>query len=735
MKLNKLTSAVSVSLLAVALTACGSDDDAPIIGATPAPTTTPTTPAPAVDNTAKIAEIKANAIAAGLTDANATAFANSAVNLAIGSDAYNAALREALANQNKANSADSNNVVSPVVVDRNFRIPGVDATKQATVTANQYIRQDGSTFDRTANPEQYAGLGAVGTDDPTTQNPYLSNYVLAVETTTNDQGQKVVVATDSTGEMVEKVSAANSDAGQVVSENNSPYATSGGLAYSTDANGAVRSFHYGKAISAPTPAPVSFLNDNKVADNSNGANTVTPVPVLGGTTGNTQIYTIQELNAANVTNNIANDAVAAYNKAKSNVATHVRNTNGTVAVSTATGATAPVLDSGLVVYTNKSITAANNQYKIPVHGVEENIYVLDKNGNLVADNAVTKPTTDSIGGTSGVWAGAGGADVVLNAVAEEYVPIAPLSPAATTGAPAFNEGWTASNVAGTNVQNAVALARGSANIFETRVFGKNYNSYQSGATGEQTTANSYIARYNSKNKIGSARVTAATLQNVQYGRLTNNIDVLTRKPSDSDNPIVYRQFQEHGAPRSVDTYFYRGTNHTTLAQMDALKARGGSVQYYGHALTYGIGPKVPTQTTSANSLPTSYGLSSNEATIGNFVQAKYDISKGTVDGTIYNFINPNATDTAKADDFTRQDLVSFSGNVVGNTVIGTSTKLGVNETGSLTASFFGANANEIGGQVSSIQRSQGYTTPKWGAVFGATRGTTIENFNVIEQGQ
>lgn len=256
---------------------------------------------------------------------------------------------------------------------------------------------------------------------------------------------------------------------------------------------------------------------------------------------------------------------------------------------------------------------------------------------------------------------------------------------------------------------------------------------EAGAEGFQDTNNTYVGKFKAV-KDGATgemvykltNISPNKLNDVQYGRLTNNIDVLS-DPATVKTRIIYRQFQEHGAANSVDTYFYRGTHRTTMEQMDALKARGGVIQYYGHALTYNLGPKVPTDD---NKLPTAYG-SSQESTIGNFVQAKFDTAQGKVDGSIYNFINKDVSN--KPEDFFRQDLVTFQGDVYGNTVTGTATKLGIKpEQGTLTASFYGTAANELGGAVNSLTREQGYGEPKWGAVFGATRGTMVEQFNVIE---
>lgn len=121
---------------------------------------------------------------------------------------------------------------------------------------------------------------------------------------------------------------------------------------------------------------------------------------------------------------------------------------------------------------------------------------------------------------------------------------------------------------------------------------------------------------------------------------------------------------------------------------------------------------------------------SSGSTVGNFVEATFDAGKGKVTGSIYNFLNKDNSD--KDQDFKKQNLATFAGDVYGNTVVGTSAKVGTNEVGSFTGSFFGVGASELGGNISSISREQGYGDAKWGAVFGATRGTTVDNYSIVE---
>lgn len=686
MRLNKLTSAVSVGLLTVTLTACGSsDDDKPVYQFTPATdtghtTTTPTNPTKGdKQDDAKTAAIKQAAQAQGLKGANLDKFVEANKNADANSAEFKALLDAAVKQQNaQASSAnDTTKPVSDVVEKTNPFIGKVDTTKELTVSTNQYTRQLGSTYNKSANPDELGGLGAVATSDPTNDNPYLTNYVLGSESYVDSNGVNRRVAIDSTGEAV---TATVSDDGSVLvdkkTKDDSPYVLRNGLKYATQSD-KNRKYDYSAVIQRIS---------NTISDPN-----FNPIP------------TIQETNADNVNVDtsladyaleLAKNKEVAPNTTASvvNYLTDKSNNQlfSTIDPNDVNDVRSALHRSGLVVYNNASDLVGNKigkklGLKVPSLGLEENIYQIDPDtGKLVAVNGITgSDSTETL----------------------DFMP-------ADVG--------TSKNIS-------------VANNLPTRVFGKNYQGYEAGATGSQTTNNSYTARFDNKDNL--SKIKATKLNQVQYGRLTNNIDALTEdetlKRAKDDTSVIYREFQDHGAPNSVDTYFYRGTNRTNFDQMNAVKAKGGTIEYFGHALTYNIGPKV-TQVSADDSLPTSYDLGTSESTIGNFVQAKFDTATSKLDGSIYNFINNDATN--KPNNFKKQDLVTFTGDVFGNTATGVSTKLGAKtETGSFNASFFGSNANEIGGSVSSIDRAEGYGKPKWGAVFGATRGTTVGNFNTIEK--
>ena len=634
MKLNTLTSAVSIGLVALTLTACGSSSDG---GATVNPTPTPP-PANTPNNTQALV---AEGIAKGLTQANAEAVARANSTLAPNSAEFQAAVQAALDKQRAEQNQTGNASPAPIVL-ANPTIDNFNTATSSSVGTTHYRRNVESTFDRVANRAAEGSSGFANNISTASRsgNPFLSNFVLGTE-----RRNGVDIAVDSAGELVTDVDAAGQNSANKVAEADSIYNTS---------------------IAGKPAAIRSERRDGTIyefGEQLASANYAAHAGALGkpGAT----IVTIQEVNAQNV----EITPLAATDVAQ--IATGSRATLGSLGDM-----------SGLVAYNQNSTPSASAAGRqrgviLPVFGLEENIYTVDRDGNTASLN-------------HGDIAGA------------EY-----------------------------SAESTVYTGdvRATANDFTTRVFGKNAEAIESGLTGTQRTANSYVARYTDDGALLGNNVAAATLQNVQYGRLTNNIDTLTQRADTNGNDrqvdVIYRQFQDHGSRGSVDTYFYRGTNETTIAQMEALKARGGNIEYRGHALTYGIGPYVAEL--DNNNFPTAYGRGTNAATLGNFVQANYDVARNEVTGSIYNFINNDVTGNGR---FVKQDLVTFAGPVSGNTIVGSSTRLGASpETGSLTASFYGANAEELGGNVSSVTRDAGYGTNSWGAVFGAVRQDQNGNYS------
>ena len=217
-----------------------------------------------------------------------------------------------------------------------------------------------------------------------------------------------------------------------------------------------------------------------------------------------------------------------------------------------------------------------------------------------------------------------------------------------------------------------------------------------------------------------------TLKYVQYGRVSNNLDLDAGKDGYPDG-FIRNYFERKGENGSVDNYFYRGIHATTIEQMAALPSDQKAV-YRGHALMYGIdnsfhGAKGGDKQNLPNAFaPT--GSSDNGLGLGNFVEARVDFGKKRVLGEVY---NEWLLDPSKAE-LTRDKLVRFQGNINGNTIIGTADRTYIegDDCATFKGSFFGEKAEEMGGSFNTVRDSQKYSsaydTNDWGGVFGATKG-------------
>ena len=218
------------------------------------------------------------------------------------------------------------------------------------------------------------------------------------------------------------------------------------------------------------------------------------------------------------------------------------------------------------------------------------------------------------------------------------------------------------------------------------------------------------------------------LNNVQYGRVTTNIDKLENIATIGRDGTLYYQSEivaKDASGKNVDTYFYRGTGETSVPNMKAFfenKANidKGTVSYAGHAVMYGIDNTFhgnqgnpDTNAPGATDQPIAGG--------GNFVQANVDINKREVNGTIFNVwgVSPNGTGTPTK--YVKDNLVSFGGKINGNTAKGESQlAYGSQDKGAFKGSFFGPNAEEFGGSVNSIDDGL-YGKAAWGGVFGTQK--------------
>ena len=214
---------------------------------------------------------------------------------------------------------------------------------------------------------------------------------------------------------------------------------------------------------------------------------------------------------------------------------------------------------------------------------------------------------------------------------------------------------------------------------------------------------------------GKFDVKDLTLKNVQYGRVTGNLDNLVASQLAGKTYISagFADKNFDGNQKQTDVYFYRGVNETSLANMTKLD-NTGVYQYAGHALMYGIDNSFNGEQGSGQSNSVAYG--GNGEGIGNFVQAQYNSGDKTLAGSVYNVWDKGATDGK----LEQVDLVKFAGNVVGNSVVNGSadrTYILGDDKAAFKGSFFGDKAQELGGSFNSI--TTGYGDSKWGGVFGA----------------
>ena len=228
-----------------------------------------------------------------------------------------------------------------------------------------------------------------------------------------------------------------------------------------------------------------------------------------------------------------------------------------------------------------------------------------------------------------------------------------------------------------------------------------------------------------------------TLKHVQYGRVTTKLDLADGEGRFKDGflraPLTFKN-----DPNGVDHYFFRGTNATSIEQMGALPSNA-VLQYSGHALMYGIDNSFHGYTGDIKDdkrpLPNAFGFNSGAAGgdakmgLGNFVDASFDVGQKKVTGDVYNAWLQDL----KKPTVLKDKLVHFSGDVIGNTVLGTAdrTYIAGNDEATFRAAFFGKDADEMGGSFNSVKPDDkygsAYETGDWGGVFGAARSSGSAN--------
>ncbi|WP_415573869.1 transferrin-binding protein-like solute binding protein [Dichelobacter nodosus] len=217
------------------------------------------------------------------------------------------------------------------------------------------------------------------------------------------------------------------------------------------------------------------------------------------------------------------------------------------------------------------------------------------------------------------------------------------------------------------------------------------------------------------------------LDYVQYGRVTGNLDPIKVSSLTDDEKAKLEKGEtitkraafaakDPKGEKADNFYFYRGIDATTIEQMAALPT-DKILNYQGHALMYGIDNSF--HGGDKSQFPTAWGTAGGTHAIGNFVSAEVDLSKGKVGGHVYNVWADGSKDRVI------DSLVKFKGQVFGNTVLGTAERTYKAGDADFRASFFGEQASEMGGSFNSVTTAEKYSSDDvWGGVFGAKR--TVE---------
>lgn len=252
------------------------------------------------------------------------------------------------------------------------------------------------------------------------------------------------------------------------------------------------------------------------------------------------------------------------------------------------------------------------------------------------------------------------------------------------------------------------------------------------------------ARYDTKADLDSAPVEWSigakpiTLTKVQYGRVTTNLD-LSAGEGPFGGGFLHAPFAHKNDKGSVDNYFYRGVEATSIEQMASLPNEG-NVKYEGHALMYGINNDFLgfTEYRDPNNkvnLPNAFareqiGGGTAQMGLGNFVQADVNFANKKVEGDVYNAWLKNTLVKDNPNGAIVKDLkVHFKGDIMGNTVVGSADRVYApgDDKADFRASFFGDKAQEMGGAFNTVTREDkygsAYETGDWGGVFGAARSS------------
>ena len=668
-------------------------------------------------------------------------------------------------NPNNNNNSNNNNKPTPPdagthVVDPTGTqvVDDKDLTKQNTVGTLQYIRRDGSQYDRTLNPSKPASASPLLGTTLNDQNPSLTNIVLARQEIVRADGTPVKaqfagsdnpMPLKANGDVIHDSVTENGNSLQ--QENFANVDVLAGLykrgTGDTDANHA----DDGKDRATTTKAANNIDLKNKIKRDINSSDNNTNVQ-----------YTIDNEGKRYVAE------TAVDNRAKSASQVGIINDAGTKGTQKVTAIIEPIRWE-----TNDGVRH-NDGKDAEGKDIYRYIASVDPIGTTKGRTVVTAEESQT---KKSVRYGYGLAwwSSPENAFENHYTHgnDTPNEANRTTGAtptPKKTEldsrALNAAGTAFTKVENGSAATNGLVRVggglstlgqelnwnkdekkwenhhnTTTRIFGRYHLAYAGTddknkgvhpvALNSFKGAKTFVAEYEagsdgSKPTRYSIGAEPTTLKYVQYGRVSTQLDVDEGVKGYADN-FIRNPYKAKNADDSVDDYFYRGTNATTIEQMAALPS-DQKATYQGHALMYGIDNDF--HNAGKRNLPNAFAGKTDGLGLGNFVEATADFSTKRLQGNVYNewLLDPTKSTT------TRDNLVAFQGNIVGNTVVGTAdrTYLAGDDKATFKASFFGEKAEELGGSFNSVKDADKYGSAygenDWGGVFGATRGGTSNTF-------
>ena len=274
------------------------------------------------------------------------------------------------------------------------------------------------------------------------------------------------------------------------------------------------------------------------------------------------------------------------------------------------------------------------------------------------------------------------------------------------------------NVVDTNPARTDAeLAKSVAEVYGHRTFVEGDSEVKNIADGETVLVN---APFTAKDADGNYTA-GSKLNYVQYGRVTSKLHAVQEAALKDGKDVAqygtkvasYGQYGENG---TEDNYFYRGVNNTpysaTLASdlkniYFGSEAAAGKLHYQGHAVTYNLDKDYEDKSGLPNALGAEYALVS-----GTHVAADIDLASKNVTGNLYNrWTETNTQQQVKEHNV---ELANFTGTLANNGSISGSATKHDGAQGVLKASLYGAQAQELGGVISSND-----TANNWGASFGA----------------